>query len=101
MKTNPVYAVLELHGSRSVLGSMNEDGHWRGWSRFRTEPEELQRQVRALGPGVRLTLEASALTRWAVSLLRPLVEQLIVCEPRHNRLIATNTNSQAKLPKPA
>jgi transposase len=71
---------------------MNEDGHWRGWSRFRTEPEELQRQVRALGPGVRLTLEASALTRWAVSLLRPLVEQLIVCEPRHNRLIATNAN---------
>ena len=90
MKTNPVYAALDLHSGRSVLGSMDHDGHWRGWSRFATEPEQLQRQVRALGPEVRLTLEASALTRWAVGLLRPLVEQLVVCEPRHNRLIAAN-----------
>jgi transposase len=90
MKTNPVYAALDLHSGRSVLGSMDHDGQWLGWSRFRTEPEELQRQVRALGSEVRLTLEASALTRWAVALLRPLVEELIVCEPRHNRLIAAN-----------
>jgi len=57
----------------------------------RTDPEQLQQAVRALGgPEVRLTLEASALTRWVVGLLRPLVGQLVICEPRHNRLIAAN-----------
>jgi len=92
MNTNSIYAALDLHSSHSVLGSMSHDGQWLGWSRFRTDPDNLQRQVRALGSGVRLTLEASALTRWAVGLLRPLVEQLVVCEPRRNRLIAANPN---------
>ena len=91
MNTNFIYAALDLHSGHSVLGSMNHDGQWLGWSRFRTDPEHLQRAVRALGgPDVRLTVEASALTRWAVGLLRPLVSQLVVCEPRHNRLIAAN-----------
>ena len=91
MNTQSIYAALDLHSGHSVLGSMNHDGQWLGWSRFRTDPEHLQGAVRALGgPDVRLTVEASALTRWAVGLLRPLVTRLIVCEPRHNRLIAAN-----------
>jgi transposase len=90
MKTEPIYAALDLHSARSVLGSMEQDGTWRGWRRFPTAPEELERAVRQLGSDVRLTLEASALTRWALGLLRPLVAQVVVCEPRHNRLIAAN-----------
>jgi transposase len=91
MNTNSIYAALDLHSGHSVLGSMNHDGQWLGWSRFRTDAQQLQRAVRALGGSdVRLTVEASALTRWAVGLLRPLVGQLVICEPRRNRLIATN-----------
>lgn len=86
-----VYAALDLHSARSVLGSMDHDGNWLGCSRFPTDAEHLTGKVRSLGgPGVCLTLEASALTRWAAGLLRPLVERLVVCEPRHNRLIAAN-----------
>jgi len=92
MNTNSIYAALDLHSSHSVLGSMNHDGQWLGWSRFRTDPQALQSQVRALGAGVHLTLEASSLTRWAVGVVRPLVERLVVCEPRRNRLIAANPN---------
>jgi transposase len=35
-------------------------------------------------------MEAGALTRWASAIVRPLVERLIICEPRHNRLINSN-----------
>jgi transposase len=35
-------------------------------------------------------MEAGALTRWASGIVRPLVERLIICEPRHNRLINSN-----------
>ena len=37
-----------------------------------------------------LTMEAGAFTRWASAIARPLVERLIICEPRHNRLINSN-----------
>ena len=61
--------------------------------RFATEAETLRAQVarlrQAKGP-LFLTMEAGALTRWASAVVRPLVERLIICEPRHNRLINSN-----------
>jgi transposase len=104
MKTNPIeshrieshdliFAALDLHCAHSVLGSMEAGGPWRGWQHFATSAENLQKHVAALGgPRVWLTLEASALTRWAAGILRPLVGRLVICEPRHNRLIAGNRN---------
>src|SRR5438105_6708498 len=37
-----------------------------------------------------LAMEAGAMTRWAGAIVRPLVERLIICEPRYNRLINSN-----------
>jgi transposase len=37
-------------------------------------------------------LEAGPLTRWAAGIVRPLVERLLICDPRHNRLINSNPN---------
>lgn len=89
--TFTLYAALDLHCGHSVLGSMDAAGRWRGSTRFATAAEHLTRHVAALGgAGVCLTLEASALTRWAAGLVRPLVARLVVCEPRHNRLIHGN-----------
>ena len=99
MKTNPpnptyrIYAALDLHCGHSVLGSMDAEGRELGLRRFATSAGNLESHVAALGhQGVCLTLEASALTRWAAGRLRPLVERLVVCEPRHNRLIHGNRN---------
>src|SRR5262249_24146321 len=39
---------------------------------------------------VYVSMEAGALARWASGIVRPLVERLIICEPRHNRLINSN-----------
>jgi transposase len=86
-----VYAALDLHCGQSLLGSMDHDGNSLGQSRFPTDAEALTAAVRALGgAGVCLTLEASSLTRWAAGLVRPLVDRLVICEPRHNRLVNAN-----------
>lgn len=93
MKTNALYAALDLHSSQSVLGSMDHEGNSQGRVRFATEAETLRQQVQALKKKARslyLTVEAGALTRWAVGIIRPLVDRLIICEPRHNRLINSN-----------
>lgn len=93
MKTTPLYAALDLHSERSVLGSMDHQGRTRAPVRFPTEPEALRAELGALRRPRRplhLTLEAGPLARWACAIARPLVERLVICEPRHNRLINSN-----------
>jgi len=92
MKT-PLYAALDLHTVFSVLGSMDHGGKLHPRVRFATQRELLRKEVNRLRESkrpVHLTMEAGALTRWASAIVRPLVERLIICEPRHNRLINSN-----------
>jgi transposase len=89
----PIYAALDLHSRMSVLGSMDHDGQTQPRMRFATEANILRAEVERLRQGRRplyLTMEAGALTRWASAVVRPLVDRLIICEPRHNRLINSN-----------
>jgi hypothetical protein len=89
----PIYAALDLHSRMSVLGSMEHGGKTGARIRFATEAETLRVAVARLRQAKRplfLTMEAGALTRWASAIVRPLVERLIICEPRHNRLINSN-----------
>jgi transposase len=100
MNTTPLYAGLDLHSDHSVLGSMDHDGNSLGQVRFATGAETLRLQVERLRQRrqpVHLTLEAGALTRWAAPILRPLVDRLVICEPRHNRLINANPNKRDEL----
>ena len=86
----PIYAALDLHSGHSVLGSMDHDGQTQPRMRFPTEASILRAQVERLRrkrQPLYLTMEARALTRWASGIVRPLVERLIICEARHNRLI--------------
>ena len=92
MKT-PLYAALDLHSRYSVLGSMDYDGNTQPKVRFPTSALLLRQNIEALRQKKRpiyLTMEAGAFTRWVSAIARPLVERLIICEPRHNRLINSN-----------
>src|SRR5206468_1530859 len=89
-RSTPLYAALDLHSRHSVLGSLDHDGRTQPRMRFATEAKILRTQVERLRRKRRplyLTMEAGALTRWASGIVRPLVDRLIICEPRHNRLI--------------
>jgi hypothetical protein len=84
----PIYAALDLHSGHSVLGSMDHEGQAQPRMRFATEANILRAQVERLRQRWRplyLTMEAGALTRWASAIVRPLVERLIICEPRHRQ----------------
>ena len=94
-KKTPLYAALDLHCRESVLGSMDHDGCTQPLTRFATEAKILRSQVKALQErdrALHLTMEAGPLSRWASAIVRPLVERLVICEPRHNRLINSNPN---------
>jgi len=96
MKKKPLYAALDLHSEHSLLGSMDHDGNNRPKVRFETQAERLREELKALRAGsnkarpLYLTMEAGPLSRWASAIARPLVERLLICEPRHNRLVNGN-----------
>jgi transposase len=93
MKRRPICAALDLYSLHSVLGSMDHDGNSLGRKRFATEAEMLKEQVALLVKKYRrvhLTLEAGPMSRWAAQIVRPLVERLVICDPRHNRYINGN-----------
>src|SRR6266496_4643333 len=92
-RITPLYAALDQHTGQSVLSSMDHEGRTQPRVRFATQPDALRFYVGKLRQTKRalyLTMEAGALTRWASGIVRPLVDRLIVCEPRHNRLINSN-----------
>src|SRR5512140_3539242 len=92
MKT-PLYAALDLHSRYSVLGSMDYDGNTQPKVCFATSALLLRKNIEALRQKKRpiyLTMEAGAFTRWASAIARPLVELLIICEPRQNGMINSN-----------
>lgn len=86
-----IYASLDLHVGHCVLGWMDPQGRMLGKRRFVTNAENLRREVAALGrAGVILTLEACPMMRWAAAIVRPLVERLVVCDPRRNKLVCAD-----------
>jgi len=87
-----LFAALDLHKAHSVLGSMTASGEFLGTARFPTREEFLVRHVLELpSRAVHLTMEAGPMARWAAGVLRPHCREVVVCEPRENRLISTST----------
>jgi transposase len=84
---------LDAHSRNCVLAQLDDQGneinHWR----FPTDPGQLLKQVQAIPAAVKhLMLEESNLARWISQLLRPHVQQLIVCDARRNRLISQDAH---------
>jgi hypothetical protein len=92
MNTNLRYcAALDLHAENCVLGWMTLEGKMVNAKRFSTTEEQLLNHIRQLGKkGVVLIIEMGPMTRWAVRILRPYVQRLIVCDPRRNKLVSCN-----------
>jgi hypothetical protein len=79
---------LDAHSQNCVLAHLDDQGVERQWWRFRTQPEKLIQHIQAIpSPDKRLMLEETNLARWIAGLLRPHVQEIVVCDARHNRLM--------------
>jgi len=80
---------LDAHSKNCVLGQLDDQGAEVKWWGFPTQPEPLVQHVQAIpATDKRLMLEESNLARWIGQLLKPHVQQLVVCDARRNRLIS-------------
>lgn len=82
------YIALDVHCAFTEMAVVSESGRltqrWRGGT---TIPELVQAIASVRRPR-RLTFEEGPMAEWLFRHLREHVEELIVCEPRRNRLIA-------------
>lgn len=77
---------------------MNTQGRYVAQQQFRTTSNNLLNQVAAIPAEVKhLTIEQGNMTFWAAELLSEHVDELIVCDPRHNRLITQSANKNDRL----
>ena len=80
---------LDAHSKNCVLGQLDDHGAEIKWWRFPTQPQQLIEHVQAIpATDKRLMLEESNLARWLGQLLKPHVQQLVVCDARRNHLIS-------------
>jgi len=81
-----------------MIGYMNTEGQYLAQQQFRTTAMNLINQVAAIpAESKHLTIEQGNMSFWAAELLSDHVDELIVCDPRHNRLITQSANKNDRL----
>lgn len=97
-KDNKVYISIDLHSNKSMIGYMNTNGQYLAQQQFQTTAMNLINQVAAIPAEAKhLTIEQGNQAFWAAELLSEHVDELIVCDPRHNRLITQSANKNDRL----
>ena len=90
-----VYLALDVHAAHCLLGAMREDGTWLGEVRVPTTAEALRTALTGIHcPDKWLTFEEGGMALWLCDLLRPLVQRLLVCDPRENALIGRSAKKR-------
>lgn len=90
MKT--AYIAIDAHASHCVLGWMDSNGHFRDEWRFRTSESNLIRHVcRIKARRKSLVVEESNIASWIARTISGYVIEVIVANPRHNRLVSENS----------
>jgi transposase len=87
--TSIAWLGLDAHSKNCVLGQLDDRGtEVKSWS-FATQPQQLIQRIKDIpATDKRLMLEESNLARWISQLLKPHVQQIVVCDARRNRLIS-------------
>ena len=86
MKT--YYVGMDVHQASCVIVVLNGAGKVVAQSVLRTKAEDLRNYFKGLEGNVRVTFEEGTQANWLYHLLRPLVSEVIVCNPRRNKLLA-------------
>lgn len=88
-----LYLGMDVHQATTVIAVLNAEGKTTSEAIVETKTETLRDFVRGLRGQLRVTFEEGAQAAWLYDLLRPHVSEVIVCNPRHNKLLASGNKS--------
>lgn len=90
---NIKYVGMDVHKAITVIVIINATGQVESRSQVKTKAENLSDFFRGLSGRVEVVLEEGTHSAWLYKLLKPLVASVIVCDPRHNKLIGAGSKS--------
>ena len=87
------YVGLDVHQSSTVAAVHNEVGKRVMESILETQKETIESFLKGLTGTVHVTFEEGTHAAWLYDVIKPLVSELIVCNPRANKLLASGSKS--------
>jgi transposase len=87
------YAAADVHKATTTFTVRNAEGKITTRATVETKAQDLIAFVRAIPGTVHLTFEEGTQAAWLYETLRPRVAELVVCDPRKNKLLAHGNKS--------
>ena len=87
------YVGMDVHSATTVIKIQNEAGKTVATSIVETKSGAIKDFVRGLTGTVHVTFEEGVHATWLYEIIKPLVAEVIVCDPRHNKLIQSGNKS--------
>jgi transposase len=85
--TKHKYVGMDVHSATTVIDVQNEGGKTVAASVIETKAAEIKDFIRGLTGTVHVTFEEGVHAEWFYEIINPLVAEVIVCDPRHNKLL--------------
>src|SRR6266699_561738 len=94
------YVGMDVHRASIMIVVLNGAGKIVMQSVIETGAERVRGYLKQLRGKVYVTFEEGTQANWLHDVVRPLVTEVVVCDPRHNKLIQSgNTNDQVHAQK--
>ena len=87
------YMGLDVHQAMTVAVVMDAEGKVVLETMVATEAAAVLRLVKSLSGPMRVTFEESTQAEWLYELLRSHVTQVVVCDPRRNKLLSEGSKA--------
>jgi transposase len=87
------YVALDVHSATTVAAVHSSTGKCLMESIIETKAKTIRDLIRGISGRLLVTFEQGTQAAWLYDLIKPLVAQVIVCDPRRNKLISSGTKS--------
>jgi len=91
--TNDKYVGMDVHSATTTVVVLNASGKSVSESTMETGPEQFRQFFKGMSGAVHVTFEQGIQAAWLYQMIRPLVAEVIVCNPRDNKLVQTGNKS--------
>ena len=91
--TNDKYVGMDAHPASIMAEVLNANGRVVSRSIMETNPEQIKDYFRGMSGVVHVTFEEGTQAAWLYEMIRPLVAEVIVCNPRDNKLVQSGNKS--------
>ena len=81
------YVALDVHSASIVAKVHNDAGKYVMESILETKARTVRNFMKGISGKVHVTFEEGTQAAWLYDLIKPMVAEVVVCEPRHNKLL--------------